>query len=105
MDEPKEDELFSKMMELVQQKHGDDVDPDFLHTEAERLYLEFGDQLANYFEPMLTEEQKQEFDQLAENGMSQDQAIEFLTRSIDDLEGKMLNALFEFQKRYLNETD
>lgn len=99
----KDQNVLSFMMQLVQEKHGDEVDADFLKTEAERLYLEFGDSLVDYFEPMLSSEKKQEFDGLVESGAQQDSIMSFLLESIPDLEKKIMEVLVEYRTNYLAE--
>ncbi len=102
MDEQKDENVMTFMMGLVQEKHGDDVDANFLKVEADRLYMEFGERLVSYFEPMLTDDQKEEFDNLVESASSQDVILEFLTRSIDNLEGQIINVLMQFKTDYIN---
>lgn len=101
--EPKDPNVYSFMMQLVQEKHGDDVDPEFLNTEAERLYLEFGDNLLGHFEPMLSEEQKAQFDELVGREAPQEDIMVFLTSSISNLEEKILDVLEAYRKNYLSE--
>jgi len=99
--QPKDQNVLTFMMSLVQEKYGDDVDMGFLNTEANRLYDIFGDQLVGYFEPMLTDEQKHDFDQLVNVKSNQDQLLNFLVQAIPDLEGKILQVLVSFKTEYL----
>lgn len=100
-DQPKDQNVLSFMMQLVQEKHGDDVEMDFLNTEAERLYIEFGDSLVDYFEPMLDADKKQEFDGLVESGADQETIMNFLLESIPDLEKKIMEVLVKYRTTYL----
>lgn len=101
--EPKDANVYGFMMQMIQEKHGDDIDADFLNTEAERLYLEFGDGLVDYFEPMLTSDQKREFDGLVEGGADKESILVFLTDSITDLEDKIIDVLMQYKDNYMNE--
>ena len=99
--QPKDQNVLTFMMSLVQEKYGDDVDMGFLNTESNRLYDLFGDQLVTYFEPMLTDEQKKDFDQLVNQQSNQDQLLNFLIQAIPDLENKILQVLVAFKTEYL----
>ncbi|KXK09595.1 MAG: hypothetical protein QY330_02025 [Candidatus Dojkabacteria bacterium] len=99
--DPKDQNVLSFMMQLVQEKHGDDIDMDFLNQESSRLYDIFGDNLVDYFEPMLTAEQKGEFDKLVEKGAAQDGLLNYLVESIPDLENQILQVLVQFRNDYL----
>jgi len=100
--EPKDQNVYSFMMQLVQEKHGDEVEMEFLNTESERLYLEFGEKLVSYFEPMLSPEQKKEFDILVEQSSPQDQILSFLSESIENLEQRIMEVLVNFKQEYLS---
>ncbi|KXK26613.1 MAG: hypothetical protein TR69_WS6001000620 [candidate division WS6 bacterium OLB20] len=91
------------MMQLVQEKFGDDTDIDFLNQEAGRLYDIFGDNLVDYFEPMLTEGQKEEFDKLVDQGANQDNLLNYLVDNIPDLETQILQVLVQFREQYLRQ--
>jgi hypothetical protein len=99
----KDQNVYSFMMQLVQEKEGDEVDYDYLTEEADRLYDIFGDVLLAYFEPQLSGEQKQQFDQLIENGEDQDILMGYLVENIDDLEAKIIQVLASFRNDYLND--
>lgn len=99
--QPKDQNVLTFMMSLVQEKYGDDVDMNFLTTESNRLYDIFGDQLVSYFEPMLSEQQKKDFDQLVNQQSTQDQLLNFLIQAIPDLESKILQVLVAFKTEYL----
>jgi hypothetical protein len=98
----KDPNVMSFMMQVVQEKHGDSVDSKFLEEESSKLYDQFGDKLVDYFEPMLTEEQKVQFDQLVQQGVDQSKLLEFLIGSIENLEQKILDTLMQFKTEYLN---
>ncbi len=100
--EPKDPNVYSFMMQLVQEKHGDDVDAEFLQNESDRLYLEFGDKLVSVFEPMLSEEQKQVFDSMVEQNSSQENILGFLTESIENLEDRIMDVLIKYKQEYIN---
>ena len=89
------------MMQMVQEKHGDNVDSTFLEEEASKLYDEFGDKLVSYFEPMLTDEQKVQFDGFVQQGADQNKLLEFLIGAIENLEQKILDILTQFKSDYL----
>jgi hypothetical protein len=97
----KDPNVMTFMMQMVQEKHGDNVESDFLQKEADRLYEDFGDRLVNYFEPMLTEEQKTQFDQLVAQGADQEKLLEFLISAIDNLEQRILDILTQFKNEYI----
>ena len=97
----KDPNVMTFMMQMVQEKHGDSVDSKFLEGEADRLYEEFGDRLVNYFEPMLTDEQRTQFDELVGQGVDQDKLLEFLITAIDNLEQRILDVLMQFKNEYL----
>lgn len=97
----KDPNVMAFMMQIVQEKHGDSVDSKFLEEESNRLYDEFGDRLVSYFEPMLSEEQKKQFDVLVSEGADQEKLLEFLVGSIEDLEQKILDTLTQFKNEYL----
>lgn len=99
--EQKDQNVLSFMMQLVQQKYGDEVEYEFLNTEANRLYDDFGDNLVDHFEPMLSDEQKKQFDSLIDNNAEQDQILEFLMGSIADLDLKIQQVLIAFRDNYL----
>ena len=99
--QPKDQNVLTFMMSLVQEKYGDDVDINFLTGESNRLYDLFGDQLVTYFEPMLSDDQKKDFDQLVNQQSNQDQLLNFLIQAIPDLENKILQVLVAFKTEYL----
>lgn len=103
--EPKDANVYSFMMQLVQEKHGDDVSVELLNTEAERLYIEFGDLLVDSFEPMLSSDQKAQFDALVAEEADQEMILTFLTESIDNLEQRILDTLMNFRENYLSEIE
>lgn len=97
----KDPNVYSFMMQLVQEKHGDDSEYDFLQSEASRLYDMFGDVLLSYFEPQLNEEQKVQFDQLIEANEGQDALMNYLVENIGDLEQQIIQVLVSFRTDYL----
>lgn len=99
--EDKDQNVYSFMMQLVQEKHGDDVEIDFLNSEADRLYELFGDVLLTYFEPQLNEDQKVQFDQLIENNEDQEALLGFLMENIGDLEEQIIQVLIKFRGDYV----
>lgn len=103
--QPKDPNVYSFMLQMVQEKNGDEVDNEFLNTEAERLYLEFGDKLVESFEPLLSDEQRTQFDQLVEQGASQDMILNFLTTNIQNLEQRILDVLMMFKQQYMSEKE
>lgn len=99
--QPKDQNVLSFMMQLVQQKFGDDIEIEQLNQEANNLYDEFGDRLVEYFEPLLTDEQKDQFNSLIDRGVGQDEILDFLMTSIPDLDVKIQQVLFNFRDNYL----
>jgi hypothetical protein len=95
--------VLSFMMQLVQEKHGDEIEISFLNQEADRLYNLFGDKLVSFFEPQLTEDQKKQFDELIKDQKAQDEMMNFLVDSIPDLEEQIMQILIEFRESYLKE--
>jgi hypothetical protein len=93
--------VMSFMMQLVQEKFGDDVELNFMNQESERLYNLFGNNLVSFFEPMLTDEQKTQFSALYSQNSDQEALLAFLIQSIPDLEMKMLQILVDFKNAYL----
>ncbi|MBN2015710.1 hypothetical protein JW766_02660 [Candidatus Dojkabacteria bacterium] len=98
----KDPNVMTFMMQIVQEKHGDNIDSKFLEEEASKLYDEFGDKLVSYFEPMLTEEQKTQFDGLVQQGADKNQLLEFLVGAIDNLEQRILDILMQYKNDYLS---
>lgn len=99
--EQKDPNVMAFMMQMVQEKHGNEVESKFLEEESNKLYEEFGNNLVNYFEPMLTDDQKTQFDQLVQQGSSQDKLLEFLVGAIENLEQKILQVLAQFKNKYM----
>ena len=99
--EPRDQNVVSFMRQLVQEKHGNQVEADFLESEADKLYNEFGDNLVVYFEPMLNDSQKQEFDRLINEGVDQEKLLAFLMDSIENLEQKIIQVLMDFRENYI----
>lgn len=100
---PKDQNVLSFMVQLVQERYGDDTPMEFLNNEADRLYDLFGNNLVSYFEPMLTDEQKLQFDQMVKQGGIQEQLLGFLVQAIPDLEEKIMQVLIAFRNAYLTE--
>jgi hypothetical protein len=100
--QPKDQNVLTFMMQLVQEKYSDDVDNEFLTGEANRLYDLFGDRLVSYFEPLLSNEQKKQFDQMVEQGNNQEMLLSFLIQAIPDLETKIMQILVNFRTEYIS---
>lgn len=98
----KDQNVYSFMMQLVQEKQGDDLDNAALSGEADQLYDLFGDLLLTYFEPQLSEEQKKQFDEMIEMDSDQDDLLSFLIENIADLEEQIVNLLVKFRSDYLS---
>lgn len=98
---PRDPNVLNFMIQAVQEKHKEGADPKFVQTEAERLYDEFGEKLVDYFEPMLSKEQIEQFDKLMSEGTSQDQLLAFLMSCIPDLTGQIEKVLIEFKEKYI----
>lgn len=98
---PRDPNVLNFMVQAVQQKHGVDADPAFVKKESERLYDEFGEKLVDYFEPMLSKEQIEEFDKMMTQGASQDQLLAFLMSSIPDLTQQIEKVLIEYKEKYI----
>jgi len=101
MEEPKDQNVYSFMMQVIQEKYGDEVEIDVLNSEADRLYELFGDILLSYFEPQLSPEQKEQFDQLISTNANQDQLLNFLIENIGNLEEQIVQALVNFRIDYI----
>lgn len=99
--EVRDENVMSFMRQIVQEKHGNQVEAAFLEQEADKLYNEFGDNLVAYFEPMLTNEQKTKFDELIEQSAEQDALLAFLMDSIENLEQKIVQVLMDFRESYI----
>jgi hypothetical protein len=97
----KDQNVLSFMMQLVQEKYGDDTDIDFLIQESNRLYELFGSNLVRFFEPMLNESQKEQFDKMVKEQTSQESLLAFLIQAIPDLENKIMQVLISFRNQYL----
>lgn len=98
---PKDQNVLSFMMQLVQEKYGDEIEIDFLNQESNRLYDVFGSRLVSYFEPMMNEEQKGAFDSLVDMQAQQEQLLGFLVEAIPNLEEQILQVLVNFRLEYL----
>lgn len=102
--QPERDQnVFSFMLQLVQEKFGDDTDLNFQNQEAGRLYDLFGNNLVSYFEPMLSEQQRVQFDNLYKQGNDNQALLGFLTQAIPDLEMKIMQILVAFRNAYLSQ--
>jgi hypothetical protein len=99
--ETKDQNVLSFMMQLVQEKFGDDIEIDFLNQESNRLYDLFGNNLVRYFEPMLDENQKEQFDKMVKDQTNQESLLAFLVQAIPDLENKIMQVLVSFRNQYL----
>jgi len=99
--EVRDENVMSFMRQIVQEKHGNQVEAGFLEAEAGKLYEEFGDNLVVYFEPMLNDSQKQEFDRLINESADQDKLLSFLMDSIENLEQKIIQVLMNFRENYI----
>lgn len=99
----KDQNVLSFMVQLVQERYGDDTEMNFLNQEADRLYDIFGNNLVAYFEPMLSDEQKVQFDQMVKQGGDQEKLLSFLVQSIPDLETRIMQVLIAFRNAYLSE--
>lgn len=99
--ENKDQNVLSFMMQLVQEKYGDDIEINFLNQESNRLYDLFGNNLVRYFEPMLNENQKTEFDRMVKEQTNQEALLAFLIQAIPDLEDKIMQVLVSFRNQYL----
>lgn len=101
VNQPKDQNVLSFMMQLVQEKYGDDVDISFLNQESDKLYNQFGDNLVSYFEPQLSDDRKKQFDELISAGSDQSNMLNFLIESIPNLEEQIMNVLVKFREDYL----
>lgn len=99
---PRDPNVLSFMTQLVQEKFGPNATAEFLDQESARLYELFGDKLVGYFEPLLSEDQKTQFDQLVQSGQQQEQLLNFLVTSIPNLEDQILSVLMQFKTDYIN---
>ena len=97
----KDQNVLSFMMQLVQERHGDDIDINFLNEESEKLYNQFGDNLVSYFEPQLSEEQKKKFDEMISSEKGQDEMLAFLVDAIPTLEEQIMDVLVKFRDDYI----
>lgn len=98
---PRDPNVLNFMASAVIEKHGENADPAFLKKESERLYDEFGEKLVDYFEPMLSKEQIDQFDGLMNQGSSQDQLLAFLMSCIPDLTSQIEKVLLEYKEKYI----
>lgn len=99
----KDQNVLSFMVQLVQERYGDDTEMNFLNQESERLYDLFGNNLVSYFEPMLSDQQKIQFDQMVKQGGNQENLLSFLVQAIPDLENRIMQVLIAFRNAYLTE--
>lgn len=94
--------VLAFMAQAVKEKYKDQqVTDEFMQTEANRLYDDFGNNLVSHFEPMLTEEQLKQFDELLQNGSTQDQLLQYLMSCIPDLTKKIEDVLVGYKEKYL----
>lgn len=94
--------VLAFMNQAVKEKYKDqEVTQDFLKTESERLYDDFGSNLVSHFEPMLNEDQLKQFDQMLQDGATQDQLLQYLMSCIPDLMKKMEEVLLGYKENYL----
>jgi hypothetical protein len=95
--------VLSFMMQLVQQKYGDEVESSFLVEESNKLYDRFGEALVDYFDPLMNEEQHNEFNRLSTEEGSNSKVLEFLMREVPDLDTNIKKVLYMFKENYLNQ--
>ena len=100
--EPKDQNVYSFMLQLVQEKFGDEAEVDFLNNEADRIYDLFGEVLLQYFGPLLPKDKTEEFDQLIESGAGDDDLMGFLMEHIDNLEMQIMEILLKFREDYMD---
>jgi hypothetical protein len=98
---PKDPNVFSFMIQLVQERYGPTATPEFLEKEADRIYELFGDKLVEYFEPMLSDQQKEQFNQMVSQGQDQESLLNFLVSSIENLETQIMSVLMQFKDDYI----
>ncbi|MBD3280883.1 hypothetical protein GF389_05165 [Candidatus Dojkabacteria bacterium] len=94
--------LLSYLTQLIQEKHGDDVELEFIETERERLELDIKEKLLNYFEPMLATSAKKEFERMLESETEINVLMQFLFGTIDNLEEKIFEFLDKYKADYGN---
>lgn len=95
-------QIMEELRELVRFKHGRGSEATFVEQESTRLYDLFSEQLISFFEPMISEEKKAEFDNLSSQpGVNQETLMGFLIETIPDLQNQVLQALHEFEANYI----
>ncbi|MFW5702635.1 MAG: hypothetical protein ACOCXP_01570 [Candidatus Dojkabacteria bacterium] len=98
----KDQNVYSFMLQLVQEKRGDDLPLQQLNTEADTLYEIFGDNLVTYFEPQLNEQQQEQFSQMVDGGAEDNDLMDYLLENISNLEEQIVAILVQFRQDYLS---
>lgn len=100
--EEKDQNVYNFLVQIIQEKHGNNIPWEQVTAEADRLYDELGDLLVNTFEPEMKENQKEEFDKLYAQGYNQDELQMYLLQNIPNLEDRIQQILIDFRQRYLS---
>lgn len=95
--------IVAYMSDAVREKNkGKQITEDFVQTEANKLYDDFGENLINTFERMLEKEQIDKFNEMLEGGATQNQLLEYTMGCIPNLEKRIEEVLLTFREKYIN---
>ena len=94
--------LYSFLTQMIQQKHGDDADAEFIQTEIERLEIDLKEKLLAYLEPMLDMSSKIEFEEMLKQEVDLDSVVDFMFGAIPDIQTKIIGYLDKYKTDYGN---
>ncbi|MBN1331718.1 hypothetical protein JW978_02405 [Candidatus Dojkabacteria bacterium] len=96
--------IRSFLLQMVQEKHGDEAELEFIEKEVERLSYDLQEKLVAYFEPQMDSTSRAEFERLLNEGEDMNSTGQFLFGAIADLENKTIEFLDKYKSEYLNTT-
>lgn len=105
LDIMKDSYLYSFLVEMVQEKHGDEIEIEFLESEVDHLNVDLSEKLLLYFEPMLEEALKVEFEELVQREASIGEILGFFASNISNFEEGVVDFLEHYRRRYLLQKD
>lgn len=100
-DGSKDERVMGFMKQIIKEKHGQNIEEDFLNQEADMLYNKFTERLTSYFKQFISKEQEKELNKLIGQSANQDVVLTFLMESIDNFEAKIIYVLMNFRNDYL----
>ena len=100
--EQKDQNVYNFLVQIIQEKRGNNLPWDQITTEADSLYEKLGDALVNTFEPEMSNENRDEFNNLVGQGYKQEDLQMYLLQNIPNLENRITQILENFKATYLS---